>query len=458
LLPLCTPTRGWRPLLLRRGELRKLVIIGYGAAGFAALIKANELGVKPTLIGSGPLGGTCVNVGCVPSKVLLHQGELARTCGKNADLQESLRVKEEIVEEMRKSKYEDVLSSYDVELVEGRAKFVSPHGVKVGNEVIEGENFLIATGSSPAVPNVPGLKEVGYWTNVEALSPRKISSLVVVGGRAQGVEFAQMYSRMGVEVALLQRSPMLLPDWEPEVSLEVRNILEEDGVIVGTDVQLKEVRKGDEGKVIVTDKGTLEADEILLATGRRPNVDLGLENAGVKLNEHGGVMVNQWFQSSNPHVYAAGDVIGYPMLEPVAGREGSIATENLLLGNRKSIDFGSVPRAVYIQPNVASVGLREGDVKDGESRKVMMRDVAKGRILGGRGFLKMVVSSGRIVGVSMVGENAAEVMNEAALAIKMGASIDDLADTVHLFPTVGEALRLAALSFRTDIRKMSCCV
>ncbi|BBG25889.1 mercury(II) reductase [Sulfuracidifex tepidarius] len=435
----------------------KLVILGYGAAGFAAMIKANELGVKPVLIGSGPLGGTCVNVGCVPSKTLLHEGEIAKQCGKNADFSKSMEIKNNIVEEMRKKKYEDVLSSYDVELVEGKAHFISPKAVKVGDKVVEGDKFIIATGSSPSIPDIPGLREVGFWTNVEALSSRKVNSLIVVGGRALGVEFAQMYARMGIDVALLQRSPVLLPDWEPEVSIEARNILEDDGVVVATNVRVKEVRKGLE-KVVVTDKGEVEADEILMATGRKPNVDLNLKVAGVSLNDRGGVKVNDALQTSNPNVYAAGDVIGEPMLEAVAGREGSLAAENAITGSRKGVDFLSVPRAVFVQPNIASVGLREMDVPQAESRKVMMKDIAKGRIVNSRGFIKMVTQQGRVMGVSMVGENAADVINEAALAIKMRVTVDDLIDTIHLFPTMGEAIRIAAISFRGDVQRMSCCV
>lgn len=435
----------------------RLVILGYGAAGFAAMIKANELGVKPILVGTGLLGGTCVNVGCVPSKTLLHQGEIAKQCGKKADFSSSMKLKDEVVEEMRKKKYENVLSSYDVELVEGKAHFVSPKAVKVGDKFIEGDKFIIATGSSPSVPDIKGLREAGYWTNVEALSSRKVDSLIVIGGRALGVEFAQMYARMGVDVALLQRSPVLLPDWEPEVSLEARNILEDDGVIVATDVKVKQIMKGSQ-KVVVTDKGEVEADEILMATGRRPNVDINLEVAGVSLNENGGVKVDEALQTSNPNIYAAGDVIGGPMLEALAGREGSVAAENAISGSRKGIDLISVPRAVFVQPNIASVGLREMEVPGGESRKVMMKDVAKGRIVNSRGFIKMVVQRGRIMGVSMVGENAADVINEAALAIKMRATVDDLIDTVHLFPTMGEAIRIAAVSFKGDVEKMSCCV
>ena len=205
--------------------MEDLVVIGYGAAGFAAIIRANELGIKPVLIGYGKIGGTCVNEGCVPSKRLLRIGELYSYSSKInksrffPDFYEAFEDKQEIVDTLRKEKYEDVLNSYDVKLIEGKAHFISPNAVKVNGEVIEAKKFIIATGSSPSIPDIRGLRESGFWTNVEALSPkRKVSSLAIIGGRALALEFAQMYKRLGVDVVILQRSERILPDWEPEIS------------------------------------------------------------------------------------------------------------------------------------------------------------------------------------------------------------------------------------------------
>ncbi|MCH1770386.1 MULTISPECIES: mercury(II) reductase [Metallosphaera] len=448
--------------------MHKLAIIGYGAAGFAAMIKANELGVKPVLIGKGEIGGTCVNVGCVPSKRMLHVAEIYKKAREVTGSEvyppfSSFQEKDALVQEMRKTKYEDLLSYYDVELIQGEARFISPHAVKVNGQVIEAEKFVIATGSSPLIPQIPGLDKVGFWTNREALSPdRKIDSLAVIGGRVLALEFAQMYSRMKVEVAILQRSPMLIPDWEPEASVEARRIMENDGVAVVTGVNVKEVRKG-AGKIVVTDKGEVEADEILLATGRKPNVDLGLENAGIRLNERGGIKVDDELRTDNPHIYAAGDVLGGKMLEALAGRQGSIATENALTGSHKRVDENAVPQVIFTQPNLARVGLTEAEARAGEgeveARVLPMSSVAKAEIINSRlGFVKMVTMNGRIVGVHAVGENVAEMIGEAALAIRFGATVDDLIDTVHVFPTIAESLRLVALAFRSDVSRLSCCV
>ena len=448
----------------------RLVIIGNGAAAFAALIRANELGVKPIMIGYGTIGGTCVNVGCVPSKRMLRIGELYKKVrdltGQDIypDFFKAFEDKEEIVSTLRKEKYEDVLNSYDVEYIEGKAYFISPREVKVGNRVIEGDKFIIATGSSPYIP----FKLRSYWTNVEALSPdRKISSLGIIGGRALALEFAQMYKRLGIEVVMFERSKRILPNWEPEISLAVQRYLSEDeGIFIVTGAEIKEIVETQSGsKIIRTNKGEAEVDEVLFATGRKPNVDLNLEAANVKLNEKGGILVNDELQTTNPNIYAAGDVIGDLMLESLAGKEGSIAAENAILNAHKKIDRMSIPQVVFIEPNVARVGLTYSEaIEKGykvDYRVVKMRNVAKARILReDEGLIKMNVDkeSKKILGVQMFGKYAAEVINEAALAIRLRATIDDIIDTVHVFPTMAESLKIAALAFYRDVEKMSCCV
>ncbi|QXJ31259.1 mercury(II) reductase [Saccharolobus shibatae] len=453
--------------------MEDLVIIGYGAAGFAALIRANQLGIKPLVVGYGEIGGTCVNVGCVPSKRMLRIGELynnsSKIVGKKLfpEFFQAFQDKAEIVNSLRKEKYEDVINSYDVKLKIGKAHFISPNAIKVNGETIEAKKFIIATGSSPSIPNIKGLNEVGFWTNVEALSPnKKISSLAIIGGRALALEFAQMYKRLGVDTIVLQRSERILPDWEPEISLAVKNYLEEnDSIPIFTNVRVKEVRKGNGGKIVVTDKGEVEADEILLATGRKPNVEMNLDAAGIELNDKGGIKVNEELRTSNPNVFAAGDVIGGPMLEALAGRQGSIAAENAIMNVKRKIDIISVPQVVFIEPNVAKVGLTALEaMKEGydiDHRVVKMNSIAKARILRENyGLIKMVIDKKfrNILGVQMFGKYAAEVINEAALAVKFRATIDDLIDTIHVFPTMGESLRIVALAFTSDVSKMSCCV
>ncbi|TRM73676.1 mercury(II) reductase [Sulfolobus sp. E1] len=453
--------------------MEDLVVIGYGAAGFAAIIRANELGVKPVLVGHGEIGGTCVNVGCVPSKRMLRIGELYNYASKilgnqiYPDFFKSFEDKSDIVSKLRKEKYENVLDSYDVKLINGKAHFISPNSIKVNGEVIEAKKFIICTGSSTYIPDIKGLREAGYWTNIEALSPdRKIESLAIIGGRALALEFAQMYKRLGVDTIILQRSKLIIPDWEPEISLVVKEYLEEyDHIPIMIDVRVKEIVKKEHTKVIVTDKGEVEADEILLATGRRPNVDLNLPSAGVELNERGGIKVDDELKSSNPNIYAAGDVIGDLMLESLAGKEGAIAAENAILNSHRKIDRLSIPQAIFIEPNAARVGLTQIEAeKKGyqiDYRVVKMDNVAKARILReSEGLIKMVIDKKfrTILGVQMFGKYAAEVINEAALAIKFRATIDDIIDTIHVFPTMSESLKIVAMSFVRDVSRMSCCV
>lgn len=444
----------------------ELVIIGHGAAGFASLIRANELGIRPVMIGYGEIGGTCVNVGCVPSKRLLRIGYLSSIKDDHPSLMKAIEDKDEIVKTLRKEKYEDVLASYEVKYIQGRAHFVSPNAIKVNGEIIEAKKFIIATGSSPFIPDIKGLKEVGFWTNVEALSPNKdISSLAIIGGRALALEFAQMYKRLGIDTVILQRSERILPDWEPEISLTVTSYLQEE-VPIFTRVKVLEVKKTvNNTRLIKTNLGEVEADEILLATGRKPNTDtLNLEVAGVRLNGKGGILVNDELRSTNPNIFAAGDVIGDKMLEALAGKEGSIAVDNAILNAHKRIDKLSIPQAVFIEPNVARVGLTFLEaLKEykADYRVVKMSSISKARILKEDvGLIKMVIDreTERILGVQMFGKYAAEVINEAALAIRLRATINDIIDTVHVFPTMAESLKIVAMSFKRDITKISCCV
>jgi len=273
-----------------------------------------------------------------------------------------------------------------------------------------------------------------------------------------------MYRRLGVEVALIQRSPLLIPNYEPEVSLKAREILEREGIYVITRAEVKEVLRKGETKIVKTNKGDIEGEEILIATGRKPNTDIGLEKAGVELNERGGVKVNEELRTTNENIFAAGDVIGGPMLESLAGKEGSVACENAIKGTHKKIDFLSVPQVIFTQPNIAKVGLTQEEAEANyeiSSRIVYMKDIAKANIIEEtEGLIKMVIerNTKKILGVNIISEHASEIINEASLAIKLRATIDDIIDTVHVFPTMSESLKMVSLSFYRDITKMSCCV
>lgn len=459
-----------------------LVILGSGSAAFGAALKAADHGAKIAMVEKGTIGGTCVNVGCVPSKNLLRAGEL-RYYDSNRDFpgikpgrttlefKRVIEQKDQIVRGLRKEKYSDVLRSLpSAKLFRGKARFVSRTRVKVDGINVDGKKFIVATGSSPRILPIPGIDRIDYLTNVEALSPGdRPDSMVIIGGRALGLEFAQMYSHMGTKVTVLQRGERIIPEEEPEISDALRQYLEEEGIKLKTGVQVKSVHAKNREKVVLATANGREiearGDELLMATGREPNTrDLGLEAVGVRLREDDAVKVNREMHTTALHVWAAGDVIGEPMLETIAAKEGATAAENALRGTHKKIDFLPVPRAVFTSPQVASVGFTDKEANEKgykcTCRTVEMSKVPKAiTIRETRGLIKMVAESrtGRVLGVHILADNAADIIHEGVLAVKYRLTIDDIIDTVHVFPTMAESIKLVATSFRKDLAQLSCC-
>jgi mercuric reductase len=461
-----------------------LVILGGGAAAFSAAIRADRNGARALMIDGGILGGTCVNVGCVPSKRLLAVGDqffgvanhpfpgLRLEDGWSSEFRAVVRSKDRLVARLRKSKYADVLASLkDVEYVRGHAAFVSPHEVKVGKDRYEGDKFVIGTGSSPTIPPVPGIDRVGYLTNVEALSLKeRPDSMIILGGRALGLEFAQMYEHLGTHVTLLQRSGRIVPEEEPEISQYLEEYLEEDGIEIHTGAEVLSAERRNDRKIVVARLGgrkrTIEADELLLATGRTPNTArLNLQAARVEVKPDHGVKVDPEMRSTAPGIFAAGDVIGKPMLETAAAKEGYIAAENALADRGLKMDYRAVPHAVFTNPAVASVGLTDAQANAGTRVRctcntILLKQVPKPLIVDDtRGLVKIVAEakSHKILGVHLLASLAPDMIHEGVLAVKHGLTLEDLIDTVHVFPTHSEAIKLAALSFFEDVDKLSCC-
>jgi len=461
-----------------------LIILGGGAAAFSAAIRADRNGAKAVMIDGGTIGGTCVNVGCVPSKRLLAVGDqffrvarrpfqgLNLEDGWSADFRAVIRAKDRIVASLRKGKYADVLASLKgVDYVRGQAAFMSPREVKAGGQRYEGKKFVIATGSSATVPLIPGIEGVGYLTNVEALSlQERPDSMIVLGGRALGLEFAQMYQNMGTPVTVLQRSARIVPEEEPEVSEYLRRYLEEDGVRIHTGVEILSVAQTKERKVVTAKIGErkrkFEADALLLGTGRTPNTEtLNLPAAGVRVKADSGVKVDAQMRTTAPHIFAGGDVKGKPMLETTAAKEGYIAAENALANRGFKMDYRAVPHAVFTNPAVASVGFTDAQANATARVRcacntVLLKQVPKPVIVEDtRGLVKIVAEaeSHRILGVHILASLAPEMIHEGVLAVKHGLTLEDIIDTVHVFPTHSEAIKLAALSFFEDVDKLSCC-
>ncbi|GAB6101832.1 mercury(II) reductase [Thermococcus atlanticus] len=458
------------------------LIVGGGAAGFAAALRANELGAKTLMVNRGPIGGTCVNIGCVPTKYLLTALELRKRAlthhysglsfrVEEFDFRKLLEGKDELVKFLRREKYEKVLESLEnVDYVEGSAKFISNREVLVNGEKVGFRKALIATGARARILPIKGVENVRdrILTHVEALGLKYLpESVVIIGGRAQALEFAQIFARAGAEVTILQRSVRIMPRAEPELAIELEDILSQEGINVNTSVRIKALeRAGGRVKVHAEVDGkerTFEGEYLFFAAGREPNTEgLGLENTDVRTDGKGFVIVDKTLRAGQ-NIYAAGDVIGEPMLETVAAKEGFTAAGNALEGRNVEMDYRVVPRVVFTDPQLASVGLT-----DGEAQKVAkclcstveFSNVPKALITGEeRGLIKMVVDARtkEILGVHILANNAAEMIHEAVMIIRNRMTVDEVTDTLHVFPTMSEAIKLAALSFKGDVSKMPCC-
>ncbi len=476
-------------------SLYDLIIIGGGAGAFAAAIKGNELGAKTLMVNQGlPLGGTCVNVGCVPSKTLLWAGEvmhLARNHNipgidievKNFDFAQVVQHELDLVAKLRTEKYEKVLNGLEnVTHIEGKAIFISPDEIDIdgsafaeasaGKQRFKAKKFIIAAGSTATVPTIEGIKEVGFITHIEALKlkeqPRE---LIVVGAGPLGLEFAQMFARFGTKVTILQRNISIFPPAESELTNRLAEILNLEGITIKTNVQVKSAHKEGNKKILtymIGDKQEeVSADEILLAAGKTPNTQgLNLDKAGVEIDEKQAIKVNPQFQTSQPHIYAVGDVINLPIRqEPTAGREGTLAAENALNNVHNSIDYNSVPWTIFTDPQLAGVGLTEEEEMKQLGRclcrTVSFINVPKAIIMGRtEGVIKMVIhpQTRVILGVHILAPNAGELIAQTMWLVKNKSTIDDVINSLPMFPTLSESIKIAALSFTKDITKLSCCV
>jgi mercuric reductase len=459
-----------------------LVTIGGGSAAFAAAIKAAELGAKVAIIEKGTIGGTCVNIGCVPSKTLIKAAELCyhsayptfeglTACAPPSDWQRVVQQKDELVAVLRENKYVHVAEMYpNIEILRGEAKLLGGRKVAVNGTTYSPRKILVATGSHPWAPPIPGLEEAGYLDSTEALSLEALpESLIIIGGGAIGLEFAQLFTRFGVKVMILEGGPQVAMAEEPEIGDAMVRYLEGEKVRVCANVKIKKVEHSDgEYRVHAEIRGVDEicrAKQLMVAAGRRPTTSgFGLEEAGVKLGKRGEILVNEHLQTDNPDIYAAGDCIGDPMYVYVAAYGGGIAAENGLDGAGKVFDLFALPRVTFTDPQIASVGLTEAQAKAKDLRvessvldlKYVPRALAARNT---RGLIKLVAEkdTGRLLGTHVLAAEAGEVIQEATLAVRFGLTVQDLVETFHPYLTMVEGLKLAALTFKKDVGKLSCC-
>ncbi|MEX2100881.1 MAG: NAD(P)/FAD-dependent oxidoreductase, partial [Acidimicrobiia bacterium] len=366
-----------------------LVILGSGSTAFAASLKAAELGRTAAMTESRTLGGTCVNRGCLPSKNLIEAARIYWEAahprfpglgGKKLDLEfkELIRGKDEVIRGYRDRKYESILDDSDkIKVFQGHAALVDLHTVQVNGARLVGDQVLVATGSKPAIPKIPGLEKVPYLTSDLLTSDEPMEmweqpgSLVIVGGGYIGLELAQAFQRLGTQVTVVQRSDRILSDYEPEVSIAIDEALRDEGVDIRTGLGIAGVREDGGGVTVVVDgntvrRGEIHAERVLVATGRTPNTDdIGLDTAGVALDERGFVKVDDQLRTNVPHIWAAGDVIGAntgsQMATPVGAHDGVIAAANSLGNEGRKVDHSVIPRTIFTDPQVGVVGLTDAE-------------------------------------------------------------------------------------------------
>ncbi len=472
-------------------EKLDLVILGSGSTAFAAALRAQELGRTAVMTEERTVGGTCVNRGCLPSKnlieaaKLLHDARNPRYPGLSPtqpklDFARLVAQKDEVIHSYRKKKYESLVGG-SMRIEKGHVRFLNPHAVEVGGRRLEGDKILIATGARPVQPQIDGLSDVPYLTSDlltsdEALELTELpASLLVLGGGYIALELGQMFRRFGSEVTILERSEEILSrGYEPEVGPTVRRILEKEGIRVVTGTTVRSVRRNGSGVVAVVETGKSveehRAARLLVATGRRPNSDrIDLEKAGVSVGEKGQIPVDRYLRTNVPHIFAAGDVIGSEtasqMATPVGSHDGGIAAHNALSdGEPRAVDHRVIPRTIFTDPQVAVVGMTEEEaIAAGHTcwcNTLPMSLVPRaGAIRDTRGIVKMVADAqtDEVLGVSMVGQSAGEVIHEAAMALRFRAKLADFIDQLHVYPTMAEALKIIAISRFKDPAKLSCC-
>ena len=454
----------------------KIVIIGGGPGGYVAAIRAAQLGAAVTLVENKYLGGTCLNVGCIPTKVLLHTSELLDLLKNDAkelgitisdyhgDWPKLQKRKTKIIKKLVGG-VNGLLKNNGITQITGTAVFVNKHQIKVisekqdqvttGSQVIDFDFAIIATGSKPVIPPIPGSNHPDVITSDTALSLDAVpASLGIIGGGVIGCEFASIYNAFGCKVTIIEMLPEIVANMDPDIVKPLKEKLQKDGVEIFTGTRVESIQESAAGLAIATSSAAGEqiitVAKVLLSVGRKAELDtLELAQAGIQ-TARGAIVVNQKMQTNVPHIYAVGDCNGGVMLAHVASAEGIVAVETII-GKRSQIDFKTIPYCVYTKPELASVGMTEAQARDqGYEVKVGTFPMAvngKAMIMGETtGVVKYVTdaATGEILGLHMAGPRATDLIVEGALAIRLEATVAELMATIHAHPTVGEALMEAA--------------
>lgn len=463
------------------GTALEVVIIGSGSASFAAALRAAEEGATVTIVEAGVVGGTCVNVGCVPSKILIRAAQMAHQQAHHPfsaiekrtppiDRAALLAQQQSRVEELRYAKYEAILeTNASITLVQGRARFIDAHTIEVSQAGAAPRRFtahrvLIATGRSPIVPGTPGLSATPYWTSTTALlADQTPEHLIVYGASVVALELAQPFLRLGSKVTLIARSTLLSKE-DPAISAGLQSALEAEGMRILTHTQIQTVSHDGTAFHIDTGAEKLKGDRLLLATGRHANTaDLRLDLAGVAVDASGAVIIDEHMRTSVAHIYAAGDCTNQPQYVYVAAAAGTRAARNMM-GGDAVLDLTAMPAVVFTDPQVATVGLSEDQARaegfEVDSRTLALENVPRALAnFDTTGFVKLVTdkATGRLIGAQILSAEAGEMIQTAVLAIRNRMTVKELGDQMFPYLTMVEGLKLCAQTFFKDVKQLSCC-
>jgi mercuric reductase len=458
-----------------------IAIIGTGSAAFAAAIRAAEEGAAVTVIEAGVIGGTCVNVGCVPSKILIRAAHVAHLQAQHPfpalarhapllDRKALVAQQQARVEELRHAKYESILEANPgITLLRGLAHFEDARTLVVhqadGSETrLTPDRILIAAGRSPYIPDVPGLAGTPFWTSIEALIAEETPAhLIVYGGSVVALELAQAYLRLGSRVTLVARGTLLSKE-DPAIGEGLKAALIEEGMRVLTDTAVTGVCFDGKSFSLETSVGLIGGDKLLVATGRTPNTaGLDLARAGVAMDAGGAIVVDDHLRTSQPHIFAAGDCTNAPQFVYVAAAAGTRAAINMT-GGDAALDLSTVPAVVFTDPQVATVGLTEAQASRlgmaTDSRTLTLDNVPRALAnFDTRGFIKLVADrdTGRLLGAQVLAGEGGEIIQTAAMAIKNRMTVADLAGQLFPYLTMVEGLKLCAQTFTRDVKQLSCC-
>lgn len=449
-----------------------LVVIGGGVAGLVAASGAAQLGARVALVDRISLGGDCLRTGCVPTKRLLQSAKVASLVRRAAEFgldydggpprvnfQKVMSSMREVRARIGEHDDPERFRKMGVEVSFGEGGFVDPYTFSMGKEELRGRRFIIATGSSPVMLPIPGLKEAGALTNETALELTELPrSIAILGAGPIGMEFAQIFSRLGSSVTVIEKQPQILPREDKEISDELFKMLASEGIRIDVCTEIKEVSRKEVGvhikAVCPTGDKSYDVEAVMIAIGRKPNVaGLDLEAAGVDYDQRKGISVDEHLRTSNPHIYACGDVIGQYAFTHVAEYHAGIALANAFFPFlRRKIDYKVVPWTTFTDPELARAGATEQEAKEkhGEGDIKVFRfyfsGVDRAVIEGeGRGLVKLVCDKkGRILGAHILGPNAGELIHEYVLAMKEDIPVTKISRMIHVYPTLAQGLKRAA--------------